>query len=177
MRSEISLRPLQKTLVVLFCIFHCAAVAIYLTPRPASPLLSSIYTRVWNLTGPYILSFSQWQAWNIFSPDPLRKSTVYRIDRNIDDDWKPPVLLDYDHLSWMERAKTFKVLERLESGSEILIEPYLLSFCPANPAGTILRLTAVSRVLPIELEKLSKFSTLRFPTDEWTMGEVTCPSA
>lgn len=158
---------------MLFCAWHMLAVSLYLMPE------TDATRALKNLTSPYVLLLSQWQQWNIFSPDPLRTSTAYRIEIKKDGKWEAVQVIDYAHLHWYERAKELKVLERLETNDwKMLMPSYLTSLCPSLPDahGKMIRLIAASFELPAELQKLEHLSPRLMMTTERELGSVSCPS-
>src|SRR5437764_493460 len=99
----------RRNLIILFCLWHMTAVAVFLLPQ-----------RAWNraikqLTTPYVLLTSQWQQWDIFSPDPLRRVSFYSLTTDDNAGAKTLLQLDYAHLPWNARAKELKILGRLQA--------------------------------------------------------------
>lgn len=167
---------LKKTIVIFFCLWHSAAIALYLLPALNVPLIGPVIGEAKAVTKPYILSLSQWQSWDIFSPDPLRRSSTYRIDRFDAGTWKAVRSISYDTLSFTERAKEIKILERLEDSWQRLIPSYLQPLCNAIPQseGGTLRLVAISQILPKELHPLQRLSQIRLPKTEKILGSTLC---
>lgn len=152
-----------------------AAVGTYLMPSGMFTIVDVIY----GSTRGYVLFTSQWQKWDIFSPNPMRRVSTYRIERDAGDRWETAVQMTFDSLPWWRRAKELKVLGRLESkeGWQRLTEPYLRSFCKdvENSAGTQLRLVADTIVLPAELHNLKRVSKTNIPPSSAVLGVVSCP--
>lgn len=150
------------------------AVAAYLLPN-------NMYTEIdatKNVTRSYVLLTSQWQKWDIFSPNPLRRVSEYVIERDAGDRWETVREMTFDTLPWWERAKELKVLGRLEEERwNVLAGPYLRTYCPSFPsaAGTKLRLTARTIVLPFRLHELENMSSTYIPPSSAVLATVTCP--
>ena len=176
MKETLSLRPAKELLIVAFCLWHCAAVAVYLLPNGTPEPLSSVISQAKGVVTPYMLSFSQWQWWDIFSPDPMRRASEYRIDININGMWKPVRFVTYNSLPWAERAKEIKILERLEDDWGTLIPFYLRPICAtlARSEGSTVRLVAVSTILPDRLDRLSRLSLMPVTPTERVLGSVLC---
>ena len=80
---------LLKGGIILFCVWHMFAVAIFALPRSASDELSTGVRHVFlPLVSPYVFTTSQWQQWNMFSPNPLRTITRYSCEVQQGDDWR-----------------------------------------------------------------------------------------
>lgn len=166
-------RQMREILIVLFCVWHCSAVSLYLLTNKDSAGFWSAR----EVVSPYILLLSQWQMWNIFSPDPLRRVSSYRIDTRINGIWKPLQNIDYDHLRWPERAKELKILERLEDSFSVLVPSYLQSSCTRLQAeGKTIRLVARSTVLPALLQELITLRLQTLLATERVLGTTLCAS-
>jgi hypothetical protein len=159
-----------QSLLIAFLIWHMFAVCVYLLPANAQN--QSI--RQW--TAPYILLFSQWQKWDIFSPNPVRRMSDYRIDRQTFSGWETVKEMTFDSLPWTTRAKQLKMLGRMEETWEELIPMYLLVECDGYPEAT-LRLVVKNTTLPNELSALLTISKNELPVTERVLGTASCPGA
>lgn len=150
-----------------------AAVALYLLPE------KGILRVPRTLTKPYVLLLSQWQKWDIFSPDPLRRVSTYVLERDAGDRKVLAATIDYDSLPWWHRAKELKVLSRLEGQWSMLGSYYIRSLCEDIPfgPGSALRLIARSSTLPLDSASLSKVANEKFAITERVLGTFTCPRA
>lgn len=165
--------------VIVFCVWHMFAIAAYVAPQnTASARWNTFAIRSFNAARPYVLGLSQWQKWDIFSPDPLRRVSLYSIEVYRNDAWRSLKTLDFQHLPASERAKELKILGRLEDSWKGMTETYLQDECIALPeaAGLQLRLNVRSYVLPKTLAELAVFSTTVPQVTETVLGSVTCPS-
>ncbi len=160
-------------LIIGFCLWHMFAVAAYLLPANNDGFMKTLN----KFSAPYVLSLSQWQKWDIFSPNPLRRNSVYRIERNAGDRWETAMIMDFSHLGWRERAKELKVLGRLQEDWKALLPSYLVSLCPEIPqaSGRDVRLFVQTTVLPSELVALQRTSKNIHPPTEKLLTSVRCP--
>jgi len=160
-------------LIVGLCLWHMFAVAAYLLPANSEGITQVIR----HLSVPYVLSLSQWQKWDIFSPNPLRRNSVYRIERNAGDRWETAMIMDFHHLSWHERAKELKVLGRLQDSWKALLPDYLMSFCSRIPGGrgTDVRLLVATTILPSDLKSLKETAQNTLIPQETLLASVRCP--
>lgn len=166
-------RPAIATLIIAFCLWHMTAVTLYNIPKERLGVLASVRT----LTDPYIFRFSQWQYWDIFSPDPMRRVAMFILERNAGDRWETAMVMSYDELPWWLRVKEMKVLDRLAGDWKNLTVPYLQSLCPEIPyaADKEIRLTMRYHYLPSDLPTLKKLSAQRFFDTSQLLGTVRCP--
>ncbi len=154
------------------------AVAAYVLPRDTtSPRWNSVNQKIFSFVRPYILFTSQWQKWDIFSPDPLRRASFYTIDVFDNNEWRAQKTLDAWHLAWRTRAKEIKILERLEDSWNHLVPYYLKWECKELPdaGGKPLRLIAKSSVIPKTLDELRTFSSRTPAFSQRVLGIVQCP--
>ncbi|MBP7114286.1 MAG: hypothetical protein KBA40_02420 [Candidatus Peribacteraceae bacterium] len=159
-------------LIVAFCVWHMSAVALYVLPSGEHP-----WTRLRTNVTPYILSLSQWQKWDIFSPNPLRRNSIYRIERDAGDRFETAMILDFDHLAWHERAKELKVLGRLQDSWKRLLPDYLSSLCPRIPGGpgNDVRLYVETTILPSELPALKRIAETTKVPSKTELASAHCP--
>ncbi len=173
-------RCLTRTGIVLFCLWHMTAVAAYVIPDEAKdPVSDFTRTRITPLIRPYMLATSQWQKWNIFSPDPLRRVSSYDLDvRDDDGRWRTVRRIEFGLLPWHKRAKELKILRRTEDAGERGGAMYLAAVCRELrlPAGTLLRLRLDSYVLPTprELEQAGGWSMWNPSRRSSTLAEHAC---
>jgi hypothetical protein len=166
----------KHRLIIAFCLFHMAAVGAYLMPSGMFAIVDIVYVT----TRPYVLLTSQWQKWDIFSPNPIRRVSTYRIERDAGDRWETARVFSFDSLPLWHRAKELKVLSRLEAKDgnwNMLVEPYLRSLCGSieKSEGMRLRLVADTVVLPAELSALSRVSENTVPPFPTILGSASCP--
>ncbi len=149
-RQYLTIPVVARALIPVLCLFHMAAVTAYLLP----PQLAGI-RMLKQATEPYILRMSQWQKWDIFAPNPLRRVSVYRIEitRNGTDTVKIP--LNSKSLPWYEQVKDMKILGRFQEGWKPLVPAYLSSYCKEHTIHSpSVRLVATHYTIPLRSEAL-----------------------
>ncbi len=100
---------------------------------------------------PYVLIASQWQRWNLFSPDPLRRVIAMDIEKRIDGEWEMVEVIDEHHVSTLRRANELKIMRRMEKEKfEALRLAYIDDVCRRHeiPANTKMRMTKRWFVIP-----------------------------
>lgn len=175
---------LLRTGIVLLCLWHMAAIALFAVPANALPMVGPARRALLPAVQWYAFSLSQWQRWNLFSPDPLRRVTTYRVDRLRDGRWEllqrfaPGSFARYRHAAWF---KYFTNL--LDDDAEDAVpvqERFLVYLCMhlALRPQTALRLTLERRVLPHHdrIADNAWWSGAAIPTTDVTVARVSCPS-
>lgn len=106
------LRTFAKTGIALFCVWHMAAIGLYSLPGDANDRVSRWLND--NVTGhvvPYMLMTSQWQQWNLFAPNPLRRIVFYRVEtENAQGNWAYVASVNDKTYSTWRHAVRFKLL-------------------------------------------------------------------
>ncbi len=173
MRASDSPRPALSALIIGFCLWHMLAVTLYNVPLQYLGPLKGLR----NISDPYILSLSQWQYWDIFSPDPMRRVPVFIVERNAGDRWETAMVMTYADLPWWLKVKEMKVLDRIAGAWSGLTLPYLTSLCPEIPysADKDIRLTIRWHILPSDLPSLTTMSSKRFFQTSQLLGSARCP--
>src|SRR5687768_11713294 len=96
---------LKRSAIISFVLWHMFAVVVYALPHDADDRLNTwIRSELKPIVRPYILLTSQWQQWNLFSPDPLRRVTAYDIQRNDREGWTTIKVIDWNTLSAARQA-------------------------------------------------------------------------
>lgn len=124
-----SLISLHRALIVLFCVFHMAAVALYAIP--ARTLRIDLRLRA--IIEPYIFTVSQWQGWDLFSPNPLENQS-FRIEERAEGYWKTSIALSHANLGWWRSVQELKIVTRLAGmgdRADPILDEYIAAFCPA----------------------------------------------
>lgn len=106
------LRLFAKTGLALFCVWHMAAIAIYSIPGESKDRLSrALSERFAPRVAPYVLITSQWQQWNLFSPNPLRRVIFYSVERlTSSNEWQPVATINDRTYGILRHAARFKLL-------------------------------------------------------------------
>lgn len=88
------LRGVIKTIIALFCVWHMTAIGIYsLYGVENVPVLSWLDSKR-EYVRPYTLITSQWQRWNLFSPDPLRRVIQMSIEAEFNGKWQTMTVIN-----------------------------------------------------------------------------------
>lgn len=174
-------KNLLRIAIILFCVWHMTAVAVYIIPdETKDPITPKLEDTILPAARPYLLMTSQWQKWNIFSPDPLRRVSSYDIQVNEEGVWRTTKRLEYKLLPWWNRAKELKILRRVEDGGEKAGKAYLEAACREEivPRGALVRLQIDSYVIPTkhELEEMGGWKEWIPERRETTLGETYCPT-
>lgn len=132
-------------------------------------------------TRPYMLLTSQWQQWNLFSPDPLRRISQFRVDQSINETWYTILSIDQS-LSYPRRAGMTKTLRRLEDrgSNDALMQRFLTLVCRNEgiPEGMNVRLERTYSVLPKPDTPMSirQWREYQPQWNEDTLAEISCPA-
>ncbi len=159
-----------------------AVVAFSIDTNWSIPPLTIFKNVVNPWTRPYILLTGQWQQWNLFSPDPLRRISQYRVDQSINETWHTVLAIDAS-LPYPRRAGMTKTLRRIEDrgSNDALTQRFLALVCRDKgiPEGMKVRLQRRYSVLPKPSEPLS-MQQWREYTPQWnedTLAEIPCPAS
>ena len=100
---------------------------------------------------PYVLSTSQWQRWNLFSPDPLRRVVEMDIEQNINGRWVTVHTINEKNLGWWQKAPELKIMRRMEDDDKLpLRRQYVQDYCRTHAleTGTHMRLRKRWFIIP-----------------------------
>lgn len=174
------LRGFLKTLIALFCVWHMAAIGIYsLYHVDNYPVLNWLNSKR-DIFRPYILTTSQWQRWNLFSPDPLRRVIQMTIEQQINGQWETVAVINEHTVGFWRRATELKTVRRMEDEDyQPLQERYVHVFCKTEsiPVGTPMRLRKQWFVIP-KHETMHSQQWWNNWQPEWNndvLLETTCP--
>lgn len=158
-----ALRLIGQTAVILFVLWHSYAVAVYTVPRDArDPLSRWIIAELIPDVTPYMLQTSQWQLWNLFSPDPLRRVTFYHVQRREGTAWTEVDTIDPERYSVWRHATRFKMMGNLldenAENREPLAHRFLHLTCDEHglAPGTDVRLVYEFYVIPYHTVRQSR---------------------
>jgi hypothetical protein len=123
-----------KTAIVVFVIWHGAAIVIYATPRDDTQAVTRfINGKPLAFVTPYLLVTSQWQLWNIFAPEPIRRVTSYRTDIQVNGEWKELTAVRPGTLSVWRHSTLFKlygnILSETSDNREVAADRYMHLQC------------------------------------------------
>ena len=148
-----ALMRLGKIIIILFCLCHIFTVTS-LPLEANDPLTVSARNHLRPVVMPYLFATSQWQQWNLFSPDPLRRVTTYILQTHKKDSnvWQDFAVINRKTVPWSALSRELKLLGNLESekGYEPIRKALLQTYCRTLnlPTGTPVRLVYEQYVLP-----------------------------
>jgi hypothetical protein len=173
------LRILAQVLIGLFVFWHAAAICVYAIPTGtdnavAKPLRSFLVREAF---APYILSLSQWQQWNLFSPDPLRRVTRYRIERQLpDESWEQLELLGSETYPWWRHSTNVKMhIGMLETDQDTynvaVVRHFLHQRCAQHhlPSETAVRIAYVYYIVSRPASWRAAFHPDPWPPEVFTV--------
>ena len=175
-------RPsLWQLSIIAFCLWHLTAVTLYVLPKNFGPVwLQTSIGSLSNITSPYVQMTSQWQKWDIFSPNPMRNVHTFIVEVQEKTRWRHYRSITPFSLSWSERGRELKILGRLTENWSGLSSQYLTTtFCQNNPLlrGKRLRLRIETRVIPSALKDLHTVTAINLPRAQNMLGSTVCPSS
>lgn len=179
------LKAMGKIVLVVLLIWHMFAVATYAFPRESDNIINEyVKTRIHPIVTPYMLATSQWQLWNLFAPDPLRRVTIYHIEYQQNGLWKQLRTIQPGSFSIWRHAVQFKMMGNMltefsDNPSPIAIR-YLHLHCTEHglEAETPIRLQFEYYVIP-QLDRPASVAWWRTWTPDRTIytGFTTaCPA-
>ena len=134
-----ALRIAGQIFIGVFFVLHVTAIGLYAIPMNTQDTTAKfLRDTVLQPFIPYILSTSQWQQWNLFSPDPLRRVTRYYIQQKTEDDrWATLASFTPETYSLWRHANHFKLfIDMLEVDQDTYRAPIAAHFPPSRPRGT-----------------------------------------
>jgi hypothetical protein len=140
--------------ITLFVALHMTGVAAYALPSVATnPAVTWVRGNVHPYTMVYVLLLSQWQQWNMFAPDPLRRVETYAVE--VDDargQARTVEIYDARTYPWWRHAARFKLYGNLfeDAGRQALFDVFLAKACARNgiAEGRTIRLVYNAYVIP-----------------------------
>ncbi len=159
-----------------------AAVGLYALPTEArDPMTMWAKQTLQPIVQPYILLTSQWQQWNLFSPDPLQRVVTYGIDLDRDGRWERIRSFTPGMESTFRHAAQFKLFGRLLEGNANtlpLVDRFLQLQCVEYhlAAGSRIRLVYHWYILPHPPRALSiaEWSQLHPQPMTFIGSEILC---
>ncbi len=129
---------------------------------------------------PYILMTSQFQSWDMFSPDPTRRLKEIRIETMQNGTWSLSRLVDGKHLGSFKRAPELKYLDMIQAYPSLkpLEEPYIQDVCRSDhlKPGTPIRMRIRRAVLPMPEDRnsIDAWRQWRPEWSEWIDHTTSC---
>lgn len=171
------LRRIAHVLIPLLCLYHMAAIGLYLVPfDDVHDTLRQPVAAGKRWTTPYVQLTSQWQWWNIFSPNPQRRVTSMRIEQKQGDRWVTVISLSRWDLPWWRRSKELKLLSRIEDDWNGLTPAYLQEWCEQAQLSGDMRLMRKMFVIPLdhEVRRTGGWKNWKPIYEEAVVGSTTC---
>ena len=170
----------KKIAIGAFCLWHMSAIAIHTLHNVGEyPPLQWLYERK-DVFRPYILLTSQWQQWNLFSPDPLRRVTEMTVQARRPGGWIDVQTIDFDHLRAFRRSPELKIVRRLDDDdSGPLKERDLQDVCRTQYLlpKTAVRLLIRTMIVPEYPYPVHPVTWKAWEPEwsQWIGSETTCP--
>src|SRR3990167_9356753 len=124
---------MKRALVIAFFSLHTLSLGIGSVPSEAADPLSRGFRMLFEpVTGLYLNATGQWQKWNLFAPDPSRRSLTYDIDFFQGEKRIASVPLAPKSIPWMRRTNLLKIMRNLWNDGEMytaLRREFLRSLC------------------------------------------------
>jgi hypothetical protein len=143
-----------RTIIAVFFVWHATAIGVYALPWVATDTVTtSIKKSVGPYVHPYVLWTSQWQQWNLFSPDPLRRVSQYTIHEKRGDEWVRIETIRPGTYSIWRHAARFKIMSAIlesDEPSEAFVQNFLRRYCLEKglaPDATV-KVTYQTYILP-----------------------------
>ena len=172
-----------KIIIVLFCLWQAGALFVHtLPPAAAGTIPTALRTHVSPITDPYILFTGQWQNWDLFSPDPMRRISRYRIEALLENTWTTLTILEPSTARFWRRSGEFSYPLQLEdSGATELFTRYLRSLCAplGLKEGTPVALVVEYAILPespLGNDWARWRGDMTHGWDQWTAAVTPCPA-
>ncbi len=174
----------RKIGLILFVTWHMFSVGVYAVPRISQDKISVAWRmHLLPIVTPYMLMTSQWQLWNIFAPDPLRRVTFYRIETKNDDSWNELITYKPGTLSLWRHATYFKMFSNMLDEESDTLAPiagrflHLLCKEHAVASGTPVRLKYIYYIIPYHKKRQSiSWWNAWYPEIHSYLGfSTTCP--
>ncbi len=138
---------MRKILIGVFFFWHALAISTFAIPMTDSVVLQTLRSTLIPPFVPYVLSLSQWQQWNLFSPDPLQRVAIYHLDAQLPTgEWTVDTMLRPNDYEWWRRSTHFKMFMNLFEPGDMhnpqVIDRLLQMHCAGRrlSSGTRLRL-------------------------------------
>lgn len=181
-----SIRTAGRWTLIVLLVMHMAAVLLYAVPWGANDAPTR-WIRL-NLSAkvhPYILSTSQWQQWNLFSPDPLRRVSHYIVQYSRNGTWITLRHYQPGMYPWWRHSNRFKLygefLDAQGDGYKPIVDHLLHRICATEELepGTRIHVFRSAYVIPMHLkpESAAWWKGWKPEYIELAPVETTCPDA
>lgn len=142
-----------EPIIVCLALWHMFAVAAYALPSAATDRLTTLLRgTLTRAATPYVKATSQWQQWDLFSPNPYTRVSRYVFEvREAEGAWTPAVTMEARSFPLLRRAALIKLFHNiLDDSSPVLTQRLMRHLCVDRglPEGTPVRLRIEAYVLP-----------------------------
>ncbi|MDB4978774.1 MAG: hypothetical protein JWM56_960 [Candidatus Peribacteria bacterium] len=172
-----------RAFIVVFCLWHMGATALYAIPASVrDPLSVFVKQSILPVIRPYFLVTSQWQQWNLFSPDPLMRVTKYTFERQTATGWQHIAQLDIPPATRNKNIDIFKILNRLDGDGDKdqpVRAAFVRSYCTAAgvPPNGHLRLHTTYYDIPLTKLTYAQWQQWQPAIQEGAITLVSCAAA
>ncbi len=151
--SSVGARRLWEPVIACLALWHVFAVGVYALPLQATDRLTVLLRgTLMSAVTPYIQTTSQWQQWDLFSPNPYTRVSRYTFEvRDAEGAWTPAVTMDASSFPIFRRAALLKLFHNiLDDANPLLTQRLMRHLCADRglAAGTPVRLRMEAYVLP-----------------------------
>jgi hypothetical protein len=138
-------RSVGEVAIALFCIWHMFAITVATVPYDAEGGFRKwIHAHLTPISRTYLLITSQWQTWNLFSPQSYNGNDGFAVQALSDQGWKVVYQIDKQLSSWRlaDELRVLRYMSGKDDRAHKLQERYLASYCVGLglPVGTPVRL-------------------------------------
>jgi hypothetical protein len=131
------------------------AIATYAIPTSDRSAAGGAMRKLGSAFRPYVLLTSQWQQWNLFAPEPTRRSVTYRVETRTGEAWRELTRIEPASYSLWRRERQLTMFGRMLDPAERTYQPafanlFLQSICETERlhAGTSIRMVRMIAVMP-----------------------------
>lgn len=171
-----------RWLVILISVWYMAGLLIYAIPDSAKdPPSVWLRDHVAPRYRPYFLLASQWQKWNLFSPDPLNRIMFYHLDQFTAAGWQEIPAFTLPKPGPFKHVDLFKILNQLDgdlTGERPVYEAFLQTYCQdyGVPPGTRLQLRRQYYDIPRRIYSWDEWQNMHLPLQDLDPIITLCPS-
>ena len=169
-----ALRILGQVIIAAFFVWHATALALFSIPlETQDPLARLLRDHALKPFQSYVLLTSQWQQWNLFSPDPLRRVSRYTLEyQTPQGSWEVLEEITPSTYPWWRMSTHSKLWISMLEGDQPtyhkdVVHHYLGMRCAAHrlPPGTLVRMNYHQYFVQIAETALAATAPSPWPPD------------
>lgn len=170
-----------KVMVIAAVVWHMFAVFIYAIPSDAQDRFAKFtQSALLPYVTDYILYTSQWQQWNLFAPDPIRRVTYYQLQTSTPSGWRDVVTFQPGSFPWWQHANRFKLLLGVMEGSSPDVSERLVHLLCSEynlEPGSLARMNYLVSIVPWtkKPQDHATWKSWKYPFDVEGGFDATCP--